>query len=173
MRSTRIGGPVGERFHDRLLVVVGDDRLDWRQAPALWTTASAVPNASTARSMIAAPPEGVATESWAASAVPPSASISATTALAASAATSLTTTDAPRRANSRTCVVAWCLEAHDLWLSKAAAMRPKDIEFCEALLEHGIVRPTTLKGRLADLPGVADEVRERIDALIGEAPSST
>ena len=30
-------------------------------------------------------------------------------------------------------VVAWCLEIHDLWLSKAVAMRQKDIEFCRAL----------------------------------------
>lgn len=69
-------------------------------------------------------------------------------------------------------VVAWCLEAHDLWLSKAAAMRPKDIEFCDALLERRIVQPDTLRARLADLPGVADEVRDRIAALIGGAPSS-
>jgi hypothetical protein len=26
-------------------------------------------------------------------------------------------------------VVAWCLEPHDLWISKAIARRPKDIEF--------------------------------------------
>jgi len=26
-------------------------------------------------------------------------------------------------------VVAWCLEPHDLWLSKAIANRPKDVEF--------------------------------------------
>ena len=67
-------------------------------------------------------------------------------------------------------VVAWCLEAHDLWLSKAAAMRPKDIEFCDALLRRAIVQPDTLRARLADLSGVADDVRERIDALIDRAP---
>jgi len=69
-------------------------------------------------------------------------------------------------------VAAWCLEAHDLWLSKAAAMRPKDIEFCDALLERRIVEPDTLRARLADLPGVADEVRDRIAERIGGAPSS-
>jgi hypothetical protein len=70
-------------------------------------------------------------------------------------------------------VVAWCLEAHDLWLSKAAALRPKDIEFCGALLDRRMVQPDTLRARLADLPGVADEVRDRIDALIDGAASST
>jgi hypothetical protein len=66
-------------------------------------------------------------------------------------------------------VVAWCLEAHDLWLSKAAAMRPKDIEFCDALLHRSIVQPDTLRARLADLSGVADVVRQRIEALIDRA----
>ena len=61
-------------------------------------------------------------------------------------------------------VVGWCLEAHDLWLSKAAAMRPKDIEFCDALLDRAIVQPATLRARLTDLSGVADEVRARIEA---------
>jgi hypothetical protein len=70
-------------------------------------------------------------------------------------------------------VVAWCLEAHDLWLSKAAAMRPKDIEFCDALLHRAIVQPDTLRVRLADLSGVADDVRERIDALIDRAAPDT
>jgi hypothetical protein len=65
--------------------------------------------------------------------------------------------------------VAWCLEAHDLWLSKAAAMRPKDIEFCDALLHGSIVQPDTLRARLADLSGVADVVRQRIEALIDRA----
>ena len=29
-------------------------------------------------------------------------------------------------------VVAWCLELHDLWISKAVAGRSKDFEFCRA-----------------------------------------
>jgi len=33
-------------------------------------------------------------------------------------------------------VVAWCLEVHDLWISKAVAGRPKDREFCAALVPH-------------------------------------
>ena len=33
-------------------------------------------------------------------------------------------------------VVAWCLEPHDLWIAKAIAGRPKDVEYCRALLER-------------------------------------
>jgi hypothetical protein len=49
-------------------------------------------------------------------------------------------------------------------------MRPKDIEFCDALLHRAIVEPDTLRARLTDLSGVADDVRERIEALIDRAP---
>ena len=36
-------------------------------------------------------------------------------------------------------VVAWCLDLHDLWLSKAIAGRPKDYEFSRALANNGVV----------------------------------
>lgn len=36
--------------------------------------------------------------------------------------------------------VGYCLDAVDLFLSKAAAERPKDREFCIAMLEHGYVK---------------------------------
>ena len=35
-------------------------------------------------------------------------------------------------------VTALCLEPHDLWISKAVAGRPKDREFCQALLERSL-----------------------------------
>jgi len=35
--------------------------------------------------------------------------------------------------------VGWCLEIQDLWLSKAAAGRPKDLEYCLALARDGLV----------------------------------
>ena len=63
-------------------------------------------------------------------------------------------------------VVAWCPEIHDLWLSKAAALRPKDIEFCDALLARGLVDRETLRGRLDDLPDLDEDRRSRIGALI-------
>ena len=43
---------------------------------------------------------------------------------------------------------ALCLEIHDLWLSKAAANRPKDWEFCHALIKRKLVSPETLRKRL-------------------------
>ncbi|HWB72668.1 MAG TPA: DUF6036 family nucleotidyltransferase [Egibacteraceae bacterium] len=45
--------------------------------------------------------------------------------------------------------VGWCLEPHDLWVSKALAGRPNDLEFCRALLRSGFVDASTLQERLA------------------------
>ena len=45
-------------------------------------------------------------------------------------------------------VTALCLEAHDLWISKAVASRPKDRDFCKALLDRGIVDAKLLRKRL-------------------------
>ena len=63
-------------------------------------------------------------------------------------------------------VVARCLEPHDLWIAKAIANRPKDIEFCDALLNEGIVNPATLRSRLGTVENlderIAQVVRERI-----------
>lgn len=54
-------------------------------------------------------------------------------------------------------VVGWCLEPHDLWISKALASRPKDEEFCSALRRLGIVDGDELERRLELVtdPGVA------------------
>jgi hypothetical protein len=63
-------------------------------------------------------------------------------------------------------VVAWCLELHDLWISKAVAGREKDREFCSALLHLGAVQPQQLGERLERVaaldPVVRDAVRSRI-----------
>lgn len=45
-------------------------------------------------------------------------------------------------------ITALCLEPHDLWISKAVVGRPKDRDFCKALLKRKIVQPTTLTSRL-------------------------
>lgn len=63
-------------------------------------------------------------------------------------------------------VVAWCLEPHDLWLSKAIAGRPKDIEFCRALLRRGLVKPAVLRKRLAKVGRLDERVRELVEARI-------
>lgn len=63
-------------------------------------------------------------------------------------------------------VVAWCLELHDLWLSKAVAGRPKDIEFCAALVARSLVNGERLRDRLAMMNGLDDRVRAAAAARI-------
>jgi hypothetical protein len=66
-------------------------------------------------------------------------------------------------------VVAWCLEAHDLWISKAIANREKDVDFCRALLASEIVGRDTLRSRLEAIPDLKEERRQivarRIDRV--------
>ena len=45
-------------------------------------------------------------------------------------------------------VTALCLEPHDLWISKAVAGRPKDRDFCQALIDRKLVEIKTLRQRL-------------------------
>jgi len=66
-------------------------------------------------------------------------------------------------------VVAWCLEPHDLWVSKAVAGRPKDLEFCRALVDRALVSGTRLRDRLALVPALDPRVRAAAAARI---PSS-
>ena len=60
-------------------------------------------------------------------------------------------------------VVAWCLEGHDLWISKAIANREKDVDFCRALLSAGIVDRGILRTRLDAVPDL-DEARRGVVA---------
>ena len=62
-------------------------------------------------------------------------------------------------------VIAWCLEPHDLWISKMIAGRPKDLEFGQALVERGIVDPAELVKRLEGMD-IQDPVRKRISGKI-------
>jgi hypothetical protein len=55
-------------------------------------------------------------------------------------------------------VTAWCLELHDLWISKAVAGREKDCEFCTALRRRGIVHPHVLAARLDAVPDLDPRV---------------
>lgn len=61
-------------------------------------------------------------------------------------------------------VTAWCIELHDLWVSKAVAGRHKDIEFCRALLQRGVVGSQVLRERLSAVP----ELDERIRAAVAD-----
>lgn len=66
-------------------------------------------------------------------------------------------------------VVAWCLEPHDLWLSKAIAGRPKDLEFCQALVDRSLVTGDELRARLALVAGLDPRVRAAVAARIPAA----
>jgi hypothetical protein len=46
----------------------------------------------------------------------------------------------------------WCLETHDLAISKYVAGRDKDLTFTAALIRHGMVDRGTLEGRLEATP---------------------
>ena len=50
-------------------------------------------------------------------------------------------------------VTAYCLELHDLWISKAMAGRPKDREFCTELMKRRCVDLATLQERLKKVKG--------------------
>lgn len=63
-------------------------------------------------------------------------------------------------------VVAWCLEPHDLWVSKAIAGRPKDLEFCRALVDKGLVDGGRLHDRLALVPELDPRLRTAAAARI-------
>ncbi len=65
-------------------------------------------------------------------------------------------------------VVAWCLEPHDLWISKAIAGRPKDLEFCRAIVDAGIVKGKRLRDRLATVTDLDERVR---DTVAGRIPA--
>ncbi len=68
----------------------------------------------------------------------------------------------------------WCLEVHDLLLSKCAAGRARDWEFVEEALRHGLADPAELRGRAGDLPldpeGI-EEVRRMVEGVIARAAS--
>ncbi|HEX9885752.1 MAG TPA: DUF6036 family nucleotidyltransferase [Longimicrobiales bacterium] len=67
-------------------------------------------------------------------------------------------------------VVAWCLEPHDLWISKAIAGRPKDLDFCAALLDRGIVRGDALARRLGLVAGLDPRLRTAVVSRIAGQP---
>jgi len=69
-------------------------------------------------------------------------------------------------------VVAWCLDLHDLWLAKAIAGRPKDYEFCRALVNSGLVNKNTLTTRLGSVPDLADPVHAAVATLIDSTSQS-
>ncbi|MEP6999734.1 MAG: DUF6036 family nucleotidyltransferase [bacterium] len=63
-------------------------------------------------------------------------------------------------------VTAWCLEPHDLWISKVIAGRDKDLEFCSALLRIRIVEREELSRRLVSVDSMDDRLRTLVQARI-------
>lgn len=61
--------------------------------------------------------------------------------------------------------VGYCLDVVDLFLSKAAAARDKDREFCMALLAHGYLEPKSAMALVPQMPLEEDE-RARLKSRI-------
>jgi hypothetical protein len=69
-------------------------------------------------------------------------------------------------------ITGWCVEVHDLAISKLAAGREKDLDYVRTLIRHKLVAPAILENRLNETP--INEVRsvlfrERLKRLIAEA----
>jgi len=65
----------------------------------------------------------------------------------------------------------WCLEVHDLAISKLAAGREKDLDYIATLLRHELVKSDLLLHRLGESPIPNNQiglVRERLLRLIRE-----
>ena len=66
----------------------------------------------------------------------------------------------------------WCLEAHDLMLSKCVAGRERDWEFVEDAIKHGLVDPGELRLRAPELPldgALLTAVTEQLEGAIQRA----
>jgi hypothetical protein len=48
--------------------------------------------------------------------------------------------------------IGWCVEAHDLAVSKLVAFRDKDKDFVRVLLLEALIKPQTLRRRISQLP---------------------
>lgn len=62
--------------------------------------------------------------------------------------------------------VGWCLEPHDLAVSKLAAGREKDLEFVETMVRRHLVAPQAIRERLANTPTMPAARRELADARL-------
>jgi hypothetical protein len=56
--------------------------------------------------------------------------------------------------------VGWCLEPHDLAVSKLAAGREKDLHFVRAMVKMKLVSADVIRTRLASTPGLLPHVRD-------------
>ena len=67
-------------------------------------------------------------------------------------------------------VTGLCLEINDLWLTKLAAGRPKDFEFCRAIAKAKLITADVVRSRTSTIdPRIdADELAARVERLLGE-----
>lgn len=75
----------------------------------------------------------------------------------------------PIRSENTGGATGWCLEAHDLVLSKCVAGRDRDWEFAEEAVRHGLVDRDELRRRLDDLPLAEDgieAVRRMVEGVV-------
>lgn len=63
-------------------------------------------------------------------------------------------------------ITAWCLEPHDLWIARAIAHRPRDLEFCRAMQKRELVDAETLADRLESVEQLPSDLREAITRLL-------
>ncbi len=66
----------------------------------------------------------------------------------------------------------WCLEPHDLAVSKLVAGREKDLEFVNAMLRHGLARAEILRARLAATPALHAILRSLIEERLNCLPET-
>jgi hypothetical protein len=78
----------------------------------------------------------------------------------------------PLRVAAKQKPVAWCLEVHDLVLSKCVAGRERDWEYARVALKAGLVEPTLLLGRIPELP-VGRAHRLQVEKMLRSMISST
>jgi len=71
----------------------------------------------------------------------------------------------PEPPENETYVTGWCIEAHDLVLSKCAANRERDWAYIEATLVHELVEVQVLVSRVDALP-IAQHERDRVTETI-------
>ncbi|UCF90742.1 MAG: hypothetical protein JSW39_21015, partial [Desulfobacterales bacterium] len=67
-------------------------------------------------------------------------------------------------------VTGWCLEVHDLLISKYVAGRDRDLDFAAETIKQGLVRKDVLLDRVRMLPlekSAKDRLRKRIRACFG------
>ncbi len=75
----------------------------------------------------------------------------------------------PIRGQNTNGATGWCMEPHDLVIAKLAASRAKDIEFCRAAWDAGLLDRSILRARAATIdPDRADV--GRIHAFIAALP---